>query len=122
MKKTYFIPFLIIILISSLITNAKEGDIGGVLSSVLLIVGATFNLVAISFNKFKMPVYLGGKTKIHFGYKNKKKINLWFLSDWMILVIPKLWGKQGSGWSFTFSIGDVFITIGFILSWFNYLV
>jgi len=80
---------------------------------VLIITGAILNFLVMSTNKFKMPVkfprgaQLSRKDLLH--SKMDKRTKLPFLGDIFVT-------KRIRGWAGIFSIGDILIVMGVILS------
>lgn len=85
-----------------------------IISLFISIIGHTFNFVAMVENQGKMPVLIEHKgilsnSEYHFIYNDKSEVNYWYLTD--IFKINK----------FYYSLGDITMLIGVIISLFAFL-
>lgn len=80
-------------------------------SLILMLIGGLFNLLCVISNNGKMPSFYGKNDSIHKRYINRKEIKLWFLSDFILFLVPlskKRWIQ------YSLSIGDILIIIGLL--------
>ena len=93
----------------------------------IALLGSVCNLIVLTFNKCKMPVYkfyeyykTYPKHSSHFHYSDSEKVNLSFLSDRFLIFFnlsPKFWGLH-----LIFSMGDVLVVTGVIVCVFGIFI
>ena len=111
--------FLVLIVsVLSILDNIVERNVYSIIAYSSALIGIVCNILAVSLNNWKMPVYYPDNVKIkdidspiHRGYHKRKDIRLFYLSDFLVLAFP----LKTEFRVFFFSIGDVFIAIALIL-------
>lgn len=83
---------------------------------IIFLFGIFLNQLVVRTNDGRMPVFFyhsNYESETHFFYNNKGEVNLWYLSD-IYYVENKylMFGLYNKG--AIFSIGDVFIDLGFL--------
>lgn len=119
----FFITFLIMLPLSYVFFFNVENKLSAfkVAAFSIMLIGGIFNYLAVYYNDWKMPVYIGGldriKTQVavsslktskkHFAFTNWKRIKFYSLCDiYKINIFNRC---------ISYSVGDVLLFLGYIL-------